>query len=633
MKLKNTLLLLILAGGLFAFIKFYESKQLGTKEAAERAGRIAQFDRDQVDSISIKNSEAKIELRKDDKGVWRLQEPVKDRADAIAISQLFTSAESLKFDARIGDGKEGADKEQLKEFGLANSDIKLKFSGKEKPVELVFGKDAAVEGKVYVKTEDSDVAYVIGKELREQISKKVDDFRDRKISEILPSQVHKVSVKTASGEMELEKKDSHWTLTKPLKARADDSKVGDFVSQALTARVESFVADSTNAGALGLQEPRATVSFFVEGQDQPTVLQLGGASKDNPEKVYAKLSSRDSVVVVPKTLESVSTTKPNDLRDRTLVRLQTDIVDRITLESSPESKIVLARNGESWVRKANGKDEVINVQAARTLLDEFAAQGVTDFVSDVATDLSKYGLDQPILKVTFSSFASENTAETKAGEKPIATVLIGTAAGNDNYAKLEDEPYIVTIPRALVELVQVDPIKWNPVEIFTANTEDITSIESTREGAPTIVLEKDKEKGWQLTKGDGKVNQINAQALATTLATLRATSWVGTQQPEHRLEQPQVIVSFKTSDNATHKVMIGSNTGEDSAFATAEGKTGVFTVSFPPSSVFLMPLIDKPATPAPATPAPSTPVPPAPAATEAPANPAPAPAPAPAPPQ
>ena len=39
MKLKNTLLLLILAVAVYAFIYFFESKQPSTQEATERAGR------------------------------------------------------------------------------------------------------------------------------------------------------------------------------------------------------------------------------------------------------------------------------------------------------------------------------------------------------------------------------------------------------------------------------------------------------------------------------------------------------------------------------------------------------------------------------------------------------------------
>ena len=143
------------------------------------------FDRDKVNAISIKNTETKIELRKDEKGNWRLVEPVKDRADSMMINQLFTSAESVRHDATIGDGKKGAEKDQLKEFGLTNSETKVKFTGSEKPVELFFGKDSAVEGKVYVKLEGSNTAYVIRKDLKEQIQGRRTNSRPR-LTDLMP---------------------------------------------------------------------------------------------------------------------------------------------------------------------------------------------------------------------------------------------------------------------------------------------------------------------------------------------------------------------------------------------------------------------------------------------------------------
>ena len=626
MKLKNTLLLLVLAGGLFAFIRFYESNQLSSREAKERAGKVVVFDRDKVNAITIKNSESKIELRKDDKGGWRLEEPVKDRADTLVVSQLFTSAESLPYDAAIGDEKKGADKDQLKEYGLSNSETKLKFSGGEKPVELVFGKDAAVEGKVYVKLDNATMAYVIGKDLKEQVSRKVDEFRDHKLTDLNTTQVNKVSIRTKAGDIELEKKDQHWMLLKPLKARGDDSKIGDLISQAATAHIESFVGDASSAAAAGLQEPRVTVTLATEGEGKPVVLEIGGNPKDDKEKTAARVSSREGVVLLAKSIETLVATKPNDLRDKKLVRVEADIIDRINIEGAGLEKIVLARSGESWVRKAGGKDEAINVAAARRLLDEVRGQEVTAFVSDVATELPKYGLDQPQVKLTFSSYASENTAETKSGEKPIVAIFFGKAENGNVYARLEEEPFIVSVPEILLEALMTDPLQWQPLEIYDHKAEDLTAIEVTKAGQPPISLERDKDKSWKLAKGDGGVNKINVQSLANTLSRLRAVRWIGARTPEFGLDQPTLTVSFKTAGNGRGKLIVGAETPEGVNYAAADGLKGAFDLSKPDLSAFQLSLLEKvAAAPAPApVPGAIPEAPPAPApAKEAPAAPTP----------
>jgi hypothetical protein len=609
MKLKNTLVLLVVAGAIYAFIHFFESKQPTSREAVERAGRVVQFDRDKITRISIRTNDSKIDLEK--RGdAWFLEKPVKDRADSLAISQLFTTAEALKSEGAIPPEKSAGDKDPLKDFGLVNPETRLIFSGGSKPIEILFGKDAAVEGKLYVRLEDSKTAHVIGNDLKTQITKKPDDFRDHKLTDILSTQVGKVLFKTAAGEIEVEKKDQHWSLAKPFKARGNDQKIGDLIAQAANARVESFVADSSNLPSFGLQEPRGSVALTTEGSKDPVVLQFGAPLEKDTDKIYVKLSTRDSVLVVPKALDGLLETKPNDVRDRNLLRVESDIVDRITIESAGKEKIILARKAESWVRKVDGKDQPINAAAARKLLSELQGAQVTGFVTDVATELPKYGLDQPAVKVTFSSYASENTSETKAGEKPIVTALFGKTDGDLLYAKLDEEPFVVSVPKALLDYLLTDPAQWQDLAIYSNKAEDISFLEIAREGQPTITLERDKEKNWALAKGDGKVNQINAQSLINTLASLRAVRWAGATTPDHGLAPAKITVSFKTG-TGSGKLLVGSETPDHLSYATAEGLSGTFALSQPDVSAFLLSLIEA-AVPSPDVPAPApAPAPPA----------------------
>ncbi len=599
MKFRSTALLLLVALGVAAYIWFVEVRRPSTKEARDQGQMVAQIDRDQIDSISIKNSETTIELRKHANNVWYLEAPVKDRADSMALNQLFTTAESLRHQAVIGTKSKGAPKSQLKEVGLSNSETRIKFTGSQKPVELLIGKDAAVEGKVYVRREDSNVVYVIGNDLKTQITKAPDEFRDRRLTELSPGQVHRLIIKTAAGEIEVEKKNEHWSLIRPLKARGADSIIGDLISQAATARIDKFVADTANLAAYGLQEPRGTISLFSEASKEPVVLQLGTNPGDAKEtkQTYARLSTRDSVLLLPKAIEQFLATKPNDLRDKDLVRFESDIVDRITIEGT--SKIVLARKGEDWVRKGD-KEVAVNGTAAGKLLEVLKAQPVTDFVADVASDLPKYGLDQPQAKLTLSSFASENTSETTAGDKPIVTLLFGKIDGDIVYAKLDDEPFIVSVNRSILDQIPQHPIQWQPVTIFQLKPEEITTLEITKPGQPPLSLQRDKDK-WKLAKGDGNLNQVHMQSLLNTLAGLRAVRWFGPVLPEHAFETPAVTVSFKTAtsqDPITLK--IGAPADPSVIPAMASGTEGAFEMSRPDRGAFDLPLVDKPPSPAPA---------------------------------
>jgi len=95
MKPRNTVILLLVAVGLYLYMRYYESNQPTTQEAQEQSAHVVQLDPANIDGITITNNEAKIEIRKRD-NQWQMDEPVKDRADDLVVSQLLSSVESLE---------------------------------------------------------------------------------------------------------------------------------------------------------------------------------------------------------------------------------------------------------------------------------------------------------------------------------------------------------------------------------------------------------------------------------------------------------------------------------------------------------------------------------------------------------
>ena len=298
MKPRTTLTLLAIGGACFGYIWFVERNQKTTRELADTTARVVEIEQSKVNAISIKNSETSIELSKKD-GIWKIEQPLADRADSTAISQLLSMVETLRHDSRI-DFPSAQAAEKLKEFGVTESDLRLKIksdSGKE--TELLLGNDSAIEGKVYVRVNGSDTVYVVRNALRNQVTKKAEDFRDKKLADTAPSLVSKVHVKTAEGEFELERKNTHWDFVKPLRARAADQKVNDLLAGVLNAQVSQFLAEAPTPEQ-ALSEPRATVTMSVEGEKEPLVLLVGAAptGDDGKDKCFAKLSSRAAVTVL-----------------------------------------------------------------------------------------------------------------------------------------------------------------------------------------------------------------------------------------------------------------------------------------------------------------------------------------------
>ena len=598
MKTKTTLLLLTVVVALGVYIKFYESKRPNTVEARQQAQNMVNLDREKLDEIVIQNGDDKIELRRQDRK-WRIEAPFKDQADTGAIENFLADLENWQKYDTIPAKEIAKDKSRLDEFGLSKAKLRLKLIGKDMPPEIVFGSDAAFEGKMYVRLDTNDV-FLAGQSVRNDISKKPEEFRDKKLTDLTTAQVTRTLLKTAAGEMELEKKADHWEIVKPLRARGDDQKVGDLLAQITTARIQQFVAeDRGDLHPYGLAEPRGSITLFSADDKKGQMLQIGGVPEKAKDQVYVRFAARNAVYTLPKKIEEVLGTKPSDLRDRHLVRIDMDILDRITIDAAGKGKTVLARKAESWTI-ASRNNQPANAGEVNRLLDLLKNEQVTKFVEDVASDLLKYGLDKPQLQLTFSSFASENTAETTAGEHPFATVAFGKTDGENVYARLGDEPFIVAVRRALLDNIFTDPLQWQELAIFRFKPDEVHKLSVVTDRESALIRNANKE--WTWVKGSEPINQVNVQSLLNTLTVLRAVRWTGATTSAHAFEKPQITITFTTSpdDKTTHKLVVGGPAGDSMWFARTDEREGTLVISNPDFNALRLPLV---ATPPPTKPA------------------------------
>jgi hypothetical protein len=590
MKTKTTLFLLIAAVAVGLWIKFYESKGPNTEEAKRRAGNVINFERDALEGIVIQNGDDRVELKKQDQK-WRLEAPFKDQADRGAVENLIADLDGWqKFDS-ISASEIAKNKGLLDEYGLTKGKLKLKLLGKGTPPEITFGNDAALQGKMYVRVGDNGDVIIAPQSVRNDIAKKPEDFRDRKLTDLTSAQVLRALVKTTAGEMELEKKADHWEIVKPLRARGDDQKINDLLAQITTAQIQQFVAeDRGDLRPYGLTGPRGSVTLFAVDDKTGQTLQIGGVPEKEKEQVYVRFTARNAVYTLPKKIEELLALKPADLRDRHLVRIDTNILDRITIDAPGKGKTVLARKDENWTI-ASRNNQPANSSEVNRLLDMLKVEQVTKFVEDVASDLPKYGLDKPQLQVTFSSFASENTPESTAGEHPFATIAFGKVDGDNVYARLGDEPFIVAVRRSLLDNIFADPLQWQELAIFRFKPDEVHKLTVTTDRER--IFTRNEKKEWQASE---PVNTVNIQSLLNTLTVLRAVRWVGPTTPAHGVDKPQMTLAFTTSadDKTAHKLVVGASAGEGMWFARADEREGTFVISNPDLNAFKLPLVALP---------------------------------------
>jgi hypothetical protein len=436
----GTILLVLLAAAAAVFLFVVEPHWKSTREIAETRDRVLHFDPASVQGIRVATGDDGYELSRREDGWWIGPKP-KDVASAKMVGQLLEAAATLRvFD--VIQASELRDGRDLDDYGLEKPKSQLDLVGDGEPA-LYFGKEAAGEGRIYVRKSNSGDVYVVSDELQRLAFRNAQDFRERRLTNLTPDRIDKFAIKRGGGEIALERGAHGWEIVRPLSARADDAVVEKLLGQLLGLQILDFVADdSDDLRSYSPGGPRAELVLQVEDNPRPIALRIGPDADANGTKaVLAQFTARDSIYHLPAKAWTLLQLNPDDLRDRRLLDLNLDTVDAIRLRDGAKERTI-QRDGDDW--KSAGrplKDEVVE-RVVRNL----ASAKVLRYLPLTEENLRKTGLEKPMREIAFDAWLSENTPETTAGRRPVVTISVGTPMKDGIPVRIDDAPEICVIP-------------------------------------------------------------------------------------------------------------------------------------------------------------------------------------------
>jgi hypothetical protein len=580
MKPRTTVILLVIAIMLGAFIFGLDRLAQNSRDRRERAAHVVEVNRTNIEGFTIHSADALIKIKADG-DVWKLTAPWQDNADSGVVDQLLDAIQNLRPDDVITDLGRGDKKRQmLKDFGLNKSKLRLKLDGKRMPAEIEFGQDTAVQGKCYLRIQDDDAVYVVSNDLKNIVSKRPEDFRDHRMTPFLTTLISRAIFQVNGGEIELAKERDNWQLVRPIKARASNDAVVDILTKMNQTQISKFVSkNKSNPGSFGLDSPADILTLYGE-DGKKFEIQIGSAVPTSSDAVYAALPERNTVVEVSKSFASLLNITPNDLRDRKIARLNSDLIDRVTIENGDQPKVVLARNENRW-HLLSPESGPANSNNINRLIQEINDDEISEFVSDTATDLVKYGLDRPKLKITFSSYSSENTAESDAGEVVLSTLEFGNSENGVTYARLEEEPYIFSIADQLVAGLPKTKFNFRSLNILDLKRDDLVSLNIDRPGEEPLDLVRDTKGKWVLKGHESRQNDGQIQLFLATLTGLRAAAWAGDPDAEYGIEQPSLEIKISYLSNKKERqtdIKFGKANSGNQHYGTCTDEQGAFLV-------------------------------------------------------
>jgi hypothetical protein len=527
---------------------------------------------DDVRKITLGNSDGDDAHFYVDDNRWMATRPWQDRADPLFMKALMHFTALLQVEEVIA-----SDEITLSECGLEDGHIRVLMqneSGKNVCQYLIGrqaawhlpsdGEDKKKSPSIFIQipsSEQKNNIYVCSQEsanaIHQLFKNKFERFRDHHQFYFSPKYLDNVRVQSAQGEVVLSRENlqSAWAITKPLELRADPTSINSLFTDLakLTAlRVDDRENVTLPAGQDTTAQTQELSIRFADRGDEIT-LRIYPPAEDNNNTVLATVSNRPNAVFeLPLTLEAAlpNTTSlsqlqsgVNDLRAKTMTHLNGPQLKTIIIRPEAKSPIMLQRTPKTTWRvlrrtgwKEANQDSIINLMTAVT------RDKVQKFVTDAATDLSIYGLDQPFLQIAFISFKNESMR-----------VAFGRDAKDENlYANIVDKPNIWQISSETLAKIAQNSWQWRTSHIWHIPKIDVTNISIQKKDQPSSELDYNHFTGTWTAIQNGKIasaslNPNRADKFLTYLDSLTTLRWLGPLHSQAMLSLANPDITIKVT--------------------------------------------------------------------------------------
>ena len=395
-----------------------------------------------------------------------------------------------------------------------------------------------------------------------------EDAKEKAFASVSAEDIEEIQIKSASGQTSrVQKVDGTWKIVAPESADADQSELSSITGSLATLELQRVVDEKgADAKPYGLEPPRLEVEFRAKGDKEPRRIQFGERTPTGGD-LYARIPGQPRIFLVSSFLDATFNKDTFALRDKTVIKIDRDKVDRLEIVADKRS-VTLAKDGMEWriIAPVMARADFAAVEGSLERLSSAQMQAI---VSNDASDLKKHKLDPPVATVTAAAGSSR------------ATLLFGATENAVIYARDSARPMVFTVAPTLYTDIVRDLGEFRRKDLFDSRSFTATHVEFTR-GAETVVLNKTKtsdgSEEWK--NGSGKmIHAMKVEELLSKVSSLRAESFESTVNAA--LRTPALVVTIQFDDKKMEKVTF-ARAGSDVVASRSDepGTAKVLTASF-----------------------------------------------------
>lgn len=346
------------------------------------------------------------------------------------------------------------------------------------------------------------------------------------------AKIKKITVKTKDNSLILERKDSTWVLASNPSIKIDPAAADNIATGFASLSADKVLTDSgSNLDEYGLKTPAAEITGTLDDNTEKTI--LIGSKTAKGDSYYASIKGDSKVYIIQSATGDLLSFTLDSIRDKNISSLDANSMNYVKMVrgdgKSIELQLVKSGSAEeqefgqgAWViskpyNNIHGTDST----KADSITSGIPELKISGFVEDNAKDLSKYGLDKPVLDVT--------AKDSKGAELHIC--FGKDKDDNSIYFRLANSTAIYTMDKSSFTSLDVSAFDLAEKNVYIRNINDIDSITIEGQGnkyalsmsRTTKPAEKEGDTAQTVTAyklNDKDINETDAQNLVSGILGL-----------------------------------------------------------------------------------------------------------------
>lgn len=540
-------------------------------------------DPSKIKSFKIESGANKISITREGE-IWKVVEAVAGTFNA--EPDTISALQSLWFNLRADGFSAFGPKADAATFGLDKPSSKIEMKlvndmGKDESKTLEIGTEVkGKSGSKYARFTGESAIFNLPAPAVLILERTYLAYVPREILKLKSDDVDALTRTGIPGELEINRKNEVWSISKPKVEIADERTLNDLVAVASDLKADSIAAfPATDLKLFGLDTPFAVVGFKLKDQTKKVLL---GKEVDGKKGFrYAKSEDGKAVGILSEVIVKKLIASPLFYRDRNITRFPD--ADQLLLERGPR-KATFARVDGNWKLTEPFVSEA-DQQQLDDALDGLARLRADELVVEKPTpeDLARFGLDKP---------------ETRWQIKNAGKLLLEINLGKRDESSTRC--YAQITGKDLVFLLDVKQTNWLQGEFRSrtvwATPLDAVQVDSIKVTSANNNFELSKRNNvWvSVPKPADRINDVLVNAMLASLAGLKLERYVvdkGASLNLFGLDPVETTIEIGTP-MGKKTLLVGRQEGGSKKYyaRVADNKQGdVFVLSEADSMIILKP--------------------------------------------